>query len=238
MLQTNKATRIVAHASGSGNLLGREFPKIGGAGLFTRIFRGHGYRHLKRAIDIYLGALIAFFIVPVICICALAIKLDSRGPVLFVQQRAGRGGKPFRMFKLRTMIVDADALKVTYLHLNTQCYPDFKIPDDPRITRIGRILRKLSLDELPQIFNVIGGEMSLVGPRPTSFSYSTYNLWHTARLDAKPGITGLWQVSGRSNIDFDNRTRLDLAYIRNQSLWLDIKILLRTFLCILNREGE
>jgi lipopolysaccharide/colanic/teichoic acid biosynthesis glycosyltransferase len=116
-------------------------------------------------------------------------------------------------------------------------YPDFKIPNDPRITRVGRFLRKTSLDEFPQLLNVFKGDMSLVGPRPTSFCSSTYALWQTARLGVTPGITGLWQVSGRANIDFDERNRLDIEYIRNQSFWYDIKILFRTFRCVLKRDG-
>jgi lipopolysaccharide/colanic/teichoic acid biosynthesis glycosyltransferase len=207
-------------------------------GHVRRMTSGPGYARLKRCIDVVLGAAITMAILPVLLVCIVAIKVDSRGPAFFMQQRTGEGGRQFKMFKLRTMVADAEALKVTYLHLNTQRYPDFKIPDDPRITRVGRVLRKLSLDELPQVFNVLLGDMSLVGPRPTSFAYSTYELWHTARLEAKPGMTGLWQVSGRSNVDFDNRARLDVAYIRNQSLWLDMKILLRTFACIIHKEGE
>ena len=116
-------------------------------------------------------------------------------------------------------------------------YPDFKIPSDPRITRVGRFFRKTSLDELPQIFNVIWGDMSLVGPRPTSFPSSTYDLWHTARLEIKPGITGLWQVSGRCEIGFNTRSRLDIAYVRNLSLLLDIKILLRTIGSVIHQNG-
>lgn len=132
------------------------------------------------------------------------------------------------MFKLRTMVHNAEELKVSYNHLNQLSYPDFKIAEDPRITRVGRVLRKTSLDELPQVFNVLRGEMSLVGPRPTSFRPDTYSLWHTARLEVKPGITGLWQISGRNELDFDERLRLDIAYIRRRSLALDLRILVRT----------
>ena len=114
---------------------------------------------------------------------------------------------------------------------------DFKITNDPRVTRVGRILRKTSLDELPQIFNVIKGDMSLVGPRPTSFDVSTYKLWHTERLEVLPGLTGLWQVSGRSDLDFDERLRLDIAYIERQSLWLDIQILIRTVTVVFTQDG-
>jgi lipopolysaccharide/colanic/teichoic acid biosynthesis glycosyltransferase len=135
------------------------------------------------------------------------------------------------------MVRNSEELKAQYMHLNELTFPDFKISNDPRVTRVGRFLRKTSLDELPQIFNVLKGDMSLVGPRPTSFAASTYSLWHTARLDAKPGITGLWQVSGRSELDFDDRLRLDIAYLRNRSLWLDLRILLRTIGCVVSTRG-
>ena len=125
----------------------------------------------------------------------------------------------FRLYKFRTMVGDAEARKAEYAHLNELAWPDFKIRDDPRITRIGRILRRLSLDELPQLLNVLKGEMSLVGPRPTSFTPEAYRLWHTARLEVAPGITGLSQISGRSKLDFDQRVKLDLAYIERASLW-------------------
>jgi lipopolysaccharide/colanic/teichoic acid biosynthesis glycosyltransferase len=141
------------------------------------------------------------------------------------------------MYKFRTMVTNAEELKLTYAHLNELSWPDFKITDDPRVTSIGRFLRKTSLDELPQIINVFKGDMSLVGPRPTSFDASTYALWHTERLEVLPGITGLWQVSGRSNLDFDDRLRLDVAYIENQSLWLDIKILFRTVTAVFSQNG-
>lgn len=202
-----------------------------------RIFSGPGYLRLKRIIDLVVSSFLLLLILPVLVLCAIAIKLDSPGPVFFLQQRTGLGGKRFKIFKLRTMRKDADKIKQQYAHLSTLSWPDFKIPDDPRITRLGKFLRKTSLDELPQFLNVILGDMSLVGPRPTSFAPSTYDLWHTARLGIKPGITGLWQVSGRSDIEFDDRVRLDLAYIRNVSLALDIKIMLRTITAVLKKEG-
>jgi lipopolysaccharide/colanic/teichoic acid biosynthesis glycosyltransferase len=195
------------------------------------------YLRLKRCADIVLGSFLLFLTLPVLAICMIAVILDSPGPVLFVQERSGRGGKQFKMFKLRTMLKDAATLKHIYQHLNVLSYPDFKIPNDPRITRVGHFLRKTSLDELPQFFNVIRGDMSLVGPRPTSFSPSTYASWHTARLEVKPGITGLWQIAGRCNIDFHDRVRLDIAYVRNQCLFLDIQILLRTPICVIRKVG-
>lgn len=200
-------------------------------------FSGPGYFRLKRIFDIVISLLLLFLVLPVLIICAFAIKIDSPGPIFFVQERTGLGGKRFKIFKLRTMRKDADEIKEDYAHLSTLGWPDFKIPDDPRITRLGSFLRTTSLDELPQFLNVILGDMSLVGPRPTSFASSTYDLWHTARLDIKPGITGLWQVSGRSDIEFDDRVRLDVAYIRNVSLKLDLQIMLRTCIAVLKQKG-
>jgi lipopolysaccharide/colanic/teichoic acid biosynthesis glycosyltransferase len=168
----------------------------------------------------------------------LIIKVTSSGaPVIFKQLRTGQGGKRFGMYKFRTMVPNAEELKSKYAHLNELQWPDFKITNDPRITRIGKFLRKTSLDELPQLFNVLRGEMSLVGPRPTSFGPETYKLWHTHRLDVKPGITGLWQVFGRGRLEFDDRLRLDIAYIKRASLWLDIQILLLTIVAALQQRG-
>jgi lipopolysaccharide/colanic/teichoic acid biosynthesis glycosyltransferase len=165
------------------------------------------------------------------------IRLDSPGRALLRQERTGKGGRRFRMYKLRTMVHNAHELKALYMHLNEHKYPDFKITNDPRVTRAGRIIRKLSLDEIPQIFNVIKGDMTLVGPRPTSFGAETYSLWHTTRLEVKPGITGLWQVNGRADLEFDDRLRLDIAYIRNRSFWLDLKILVWTVTAVITTRG-
>jgi lipopolysaccharide/colanic/teichoic acid biosynthesis glycosyltransferase len=191
----------------------------------------------KRIFDISLVIAALPILLPLMGLCALLIWLDDPGPVLFKQCRTGRGGRRFQMYKFRTMLANAEELKRQYAHLNELTWPDFKITDDPRVTRIGHFLRRSSLDELPQIINILKGQMSLVGPRPTSFDVSTYSLWHTERLEVLPGLTGLWQVSGRSDVDFDERLRLDVAYIRRQSLWLDLVILLRTFTAVLNRRG-
>lgn len=193
-----------------------------------RLIRGKAYWQLKRAMDLFLCLLIMPLALPLMALLALLIYIDSPGPVMFRQLRTGKGGRRFRMYKFRTMVPNAEELKLTYAHLNELTWPDFKITNDPRITRIGRILRKTSLDELPQLINIIKGDMSIVGPRPTSFSSETYRLWHTERLEVLPGLTGLWQVSGRSNLDFDDRLKLDIAYIERQSIWLDIQIILRT----------
>lgn len=192
---------------------------------------------LKRLIDIVLSLVFLILIMPVLIGCAIAIKIDSPGPVFFVQDRTGLGGRRFKILKLRTMKKDADKIKRKYAHLNTLSWPDFKIPNDPRITRLGSFLRKTSLDEIPQFLNVLFGDMSLVGPRPTSFSTSTYELWHTARLDIKPGISGVWQVSGRNDIEFNERVRMDVAYINNVSLALDLKIMFRTLTVVFRQEG-
>ena len=173
----------------------------------------------------------------ILAILWIAVRLDSPGRAFFTQLRTGRGGDRFRMYKLRTMVINADALKSKYLGLNEMTYPDFKITNDPRITRVGRFLRRTSLDELPQILNILKGDMSFVGPRPTSFSADTYELWHTARLEAVPGLTGLWQVSGRSELDFNDRLRCDIAYLRHQCFSLDIRILIKTVACIFSGRG-
>jgi len=197
----------------------------------------HRYLVSKRVLDVVVSLALLVIALPVLAMCILAIAIDSRGPVMFAQVRTGRDGRRFRMLKLRTMVANAEELKVALAHLNVLPPPDFKIPDDPRITRVGRFLRATSLDELPQLFNVLRGDMSLVGPRPTSFSPDTYDLWHTHRLDVAPGITGLWQVEGRNVTTFDERLRLDVQYIRRRSLRYDLVLLARTALVVLRRSG-
>lgn len=191
----------------------------------------------KRAFDLAVCLLLLPVVVPLLFLCALAVLLDSPGPILIAQTRTGRDGARFRMFKFRTMVANAEELKPALAHLNERPWPDFKITNDPRITHVGHILRPTSLDELPQLINVVRGEMSLVGPRPTSFEASTYSLWHTYRLEVTPGITGLWQVKGRNQTDFNERLRLDIEYIRRRSFALDLKILLQTVPAVLKRSG-
>jgi lipopolysaccharide/colanic/teichoic acid biosynthesis glycosyltransferase len=197
----------------------------------------HRYLVGKRVIDVVVCLLLLAVVIPALAACALAIALDSPGPIFFAQERTGRDGRRFRMLKLRTMVVDAEELKAALAHLNVLPPPDFKIPDDPRITRVGRFLRATSLDELPQVLNVLRGDMSLVGPRPTSFSADSYDLWHTHRLDVAPGITGLWQIEGRNVTTFDERLRLDVQYIRRRSLLFDLQLLARPVLVVLRRSG-
>jgi lipopolysaccharide/colanic/teichoic acid biosynthesis glycosyltransferase len=191
----------------------------------------------KRALDLVVCTLLLVIAIPVIAVCALAIRLDTSGPMMYAQLRTGRDGRRFRMLKLRTMLANAEELKPQFAHLSVVPPPDFKIPNDPRITRVGRFLRATSLDELPQLFNVLRGDMSLVGPRPTSFEPSRYELWHTQRLDVRPKITGLWQVEGRNVTTFDERLRLDVQYIRRRSLAFDVILLARTVVVVLRRSG-
>jgi lipopolysaccharide/colanic/teichoic acid biosynthesis glycosyltransferase len=195
------------------------------------------YQAVTRFLDVLLSLLVLPILVPVLALCALAVCIDTPGAPFFRQQRTGRHGRRFGMYKLRTMVQNAGELKAQYAHLNELSWPDFKIKDDPRVTRVGRFLRRTSLDELPQIFNVLAGDMSLVGPRPTSFAADTYSLWHTARLEVKPGLTGLWQISGRSELQFDDRLRLDIAYIRSRCLKMDLLILLRTVGAVFSGRG-
>jgi lipopolysaccharide/colanic/teichoic acid biosynthesis glycosyltransferase len=196
-----------------------------------------GYLLAKRLFDVAVCVLTLPVFLLLFLICALAIRLDTPGPILIAQERTGRDGRRFRMRKFRTMVRNAEELKAELAHLNILPPPDFKIPNDPRITRVGRFLRQSSLDELPQLLNVIRGDMSLVGPRPTSFDPSTYSLWHTYRLDVAPGITGLWQINGRNETTFDERLRIDIEYIERRSFRLDLEILLKTIPAVLRRSG-
>lgn len=203
-----------------------------------RVLSVRNYQIAKRLFDLVIVLLAMPFWLPIIGAIALLIRITSPGaPPVFSQARTGRGGRRFKMLKFRTMVPNADALKEQYAHLNELQWPDFKITNDPRITKLGRILRKTSLDELPQLFNVLTGEMSLVGPRPTSFGADTYKLWQTERLDVVPGITGLWQVFGRAQLEFDDRLRLDIAYIERASLWLDLNILTQTVVAVFKQRG-
>ncbi|AIR90824.1 sugar transferase [Pseudomonas cremoricolorata] len=176
---------------------------------------------------------------PLLLGLALLIKSSSEGPVLFVQKRTGYRGRTFGMYKFRTMVANAEALKDSLRHLNKHGANsiDFKLERDPRVTPIGAWLRRSSLDELPNLINVVTGDMRLVGPRPTSFNAYRYHDSHLARLSIHPGMTGLWQISGRSDIDFDQRVELDLSYINQQSLMLDLKILLKTPLKVFTGHG-
>jgi exopolysaccharide biosynthesis polyprenyl glycosylphosphotransferase len=193
---------------------------------------------VKRAIDI-VGALAAIVLTsPLWLAAAIAIKLDSSGPVFFTQIRSGRGNRPFRVIKLRTMIADAEKLREALQRQNEIAGPVFKVKNDPRLTRVGRVLRRYSIDELPQFVNVLVGQMSLVGPRPPiPAEVDTYEPDQLRRLSVRPGITGLWQVSGRNRITFEDWVKLDLQYIDEWSLWLDFQIMLATIPAVLGGEG-
>ncbi|ONF96101.1 sugar transferase [Sphingomonas jeddahensis] len=210
-----------------------------GVPLHLEVKRGSYARRLKPAFDgaVALAALIALS--PLLVIVAIAIKLDDGGPVLFIQNRTGYLGQRFRLFKFRTMVVDAEALKAKLRAHNVHAAdsPDFKLADDPRVTRLGRFLRKTSIDELPNLWNVVRGEMALVGPRPTSFDASTYRMPHLPRLAVRPGLTGLWQVSGRANIDFDERSELDVRYIKGLSAKQDLELIMRTINAVKKGDG-
>jgi exopolysaccharide biosynthesis polyprenyl glycosylphosphotransferase len=194
---------------------------------------------LKRALDV-LGASAALVVMaPVLALLAIVVRLDSPGPVLYAAPRAGRKGRPFRCYKFRTMVQDAAALKEKLRVRNQRQGPCFKIRDDPRITRVGGLLRRYSLDELPQLWNVLKGEMSLVGPRPHPLDdFSAYAIEHLSRLDVIPGMTGLWQVTARRDSSFQAGMNLDIEYIHRWSLGMDLKILLKTAAVVLRGSGE
>ncbi len=192
----------------------------------------------KRAVDVMLGILGLLVLWPVMALTALLIKLEDGGPVLFVQERSGLYGNTFPMFKFRSMVIDAEARKAELAAKNEMSGPVFKIARDPRITRIGAFIRKTSIDELPQIWNVLRGEMSVVGPRPPlPAEVARYERWQMRRLSMKPGLTCIWQVTGRNKVDFDGWMRLDLEYIDNWSLFLDLKLILLTFPAVLTGRG-
>jgi exopolysaccharide biosynthesis polyprenyl glycosylphosphotransferase len=194
---------------------------------------------LKRCFDVAGASLALAVLSPVMAIIALLIKLDSRGPVFYRAPRAGRKGHLFRCYKFRTMIRNADELKEALRCGNQRSGPFFKMADDPRITRFGRLLRRYSVDELPQLWNVLKGDMSLVGPRPHPVDdYAAYDIEHLARLDVVPGITGLWQVTARRDPSFQRGMALDREYIQTWSLTSDARILLKTFRAVLRGSGQ
>ena len=192
----------------------------------------------KRAFDLLGSALIVAIGLPFWLLIALAIKLDTRGPVFYVDRRIGVGEREFGMLKFRTMVIDAPALQAELEGANEASGALFKIRDDPRVTRVGRVLRRFSIDELPQLINALRGQMSLVGPRPLPLrDYELLEDWHRARYLVLPGMTGLWQISGRSGLSFDDLVRLDFAYLENWSIWLDISIIAKTLPAVLSGRG-
>ena len=194
---------------------------------------------IKRLLDLTLIVVMMPVLIPVFLVIALLIKLDSKGPIFYISKRVGKNGKDFNFYKFRSMVVDAEELKESLSKQNeAKDNVLFKIKDDPRITKIGKILRKTSLDELPQLINVLIGNMSLVGPRPPIRSeVDNYKLFQHKRLHFTPGITCLWQISGRSNIPFEQQVQLDLKYIKNYSVYNDIKILFATIPAVIKGDG-
>jgi len=194
---------------------------------------------LKRLLDIAFSSLALILLSPVLVVIAIAVKLDSKGPVFYSSDRIGKRGRVFRCTKFRTMVCDAEDRRADIMHLNERDGVLFKISNDPRVTKVGAILRKYSLDELPQFFNVLRGEMSVVGPRPPIASeVREYKLSHLRRLDVTPGITGLWQVQARQDPSFDTYISLDVTYIENWSIWLDLKIIVRTIGVVFGGTGS
>jgi exopolysaccharide biosynthesis polyprenyl glycosylphosphotransferase len=192
----------------------------------------------RRILDFTGGLVLVSLLSPLFLLIAVLIRWDSPGPALYRQVRCGVNGRRFTFYKFRSMEMGAEEKRKDLLHLNEMSGPVFKIKDDPRVTRVGRFLRKTSMDELPQLFNVLRGNMSFVGPRPLpAEEVEKIKGWQRRRLSMKPGITGLWQVSGRNHVDFHDWVKLDLEYIDNWSLWLDLKILLKTIPAVLSGKG-
>jgi len=196
------------------------------------------YHSIKRVVDVCLALAGLTLLLPLVPLIVILIKLDSNGAVLFAQRRVGQGGRLFTCYKFRSMVRDAESMKSELAQLIEATGPAFKIRRDPRISEIGAFLRRSSLDEVPQLVNVLLGQMSIVGPRPQiPAEVELYEGWHRRRLEVKPGITCLWQIAGRSHIGFDEWMRLDLQYVRRRSLRLDLWIILRTLPAVIARKG-
>jgi exopolysaccharide biosynthesis polyprenyl glycosylphosphotransferase len=201
-----------------------------------RVLRTRNRLPGKRSFDVVVASLLLLVVLPVLAVTALAVKLDDRGPVFFRQRRVGKGGATFHMLKFRSMVVGADTLRPQLQDHNFSDGLLFRMSGDPRITRVGRIIRRLSVDELPQLWNVVRGEMSLVGPRPLPVDPDAFSPGESERHTVLPGITGSWQISGGNGLAYQEMIRLDLAYIRNWTLWLDIRLLLRTVPALIHRH--
>lgn len=197
-----------------------------------------GYRASKRFLDVFVSASLLLLLLPAFLLIALAVRFSGPGPVFYRSRRVGRGGHEFWFLKFRTMHADAEALKASMAHLNTHSGPIFKAKDDPRITRVGRFLRKYSLDELPQLIHVLSGEMAMVGPRPHLPSeVAYYGEADRARLSVKPGLTCYWQVRGRSDLSFEEWIALDLEYVRDMGMMVDLKLMAATPRAVLGGKG-
>ena len=196
--------------------------------------------HIKRIIDIIISTVLLIILLPIFICIILLVKVTSKGPLIYKWHVIGKDGKPFTGYKFRTMIINADRLKTSLLKSNEMTGPVFKMKNDPRITKVGKFLRKYSLDELPQLWSVLKGEMSLVGPRPAGpKEWSQYEEWQKRKLSVTPGMTCLWQINGRNEVhEFDEWVKLDLEYIDNWSLWLDFEIILKTIPAVLKGTGH
>jgi lipopolysaccharide/colanic/teichoic acid biosynthesis glycosyltransferase len=192
---------------------------------------------LRRGADLLLVVLMAPIVIPLVALLAIAVKLDSPGPAIVRIERLGRDGRPFDLFKLRSMTRDAERMKEALEHLNSMAWPDFKIVEDPRVTRLGRLLRRYSLDELPQLVNVLRGEVTLVGPRPCSVKLADYDLWQSERLDVTPGLVGRWQAEGRGSVDFAERCRLDIRQARSRSIRVNLQLVAATVRAVFVSKG-
>lgn len=187
------------------------------------------YEVIKRVIDVVCSFVGVLVLSPLFVVIAIIIKFTSKGPVFFSQKRVGRDGKQFKMYKFRSMVVNAEELKEKLAAQNEMSGPMFKMKDDPRVTKVGKFIRKTSIDELPQLLNVLKGDMSLVGPRPSlPKEVAQFEDWMYRRLEVKPGLTCYWQVSGRNNIDFEDWMKLDIRYVEEKNLWIDIKLICKT----------
>ena len=198
---------------------------------------GKGYEFIKRTVDVLcsLGALV--LLSPIFIIVAIAIRLESKGPIFFSQERIGLYGRPFKMYKFRSMVPNAEELKKKLKADNEMDGPMFKMKEDPRVTKVGKFIRKTSIDELPQIINILKGEMSLVGPRPSlPNEVKEFEEWMLERLKVKTGLTCYWQVSGRNNIDFEDWMKLDIKYVKERNTLLDFKLIFKTFFVLFGDE--
>jgi lipopolysaccharide/colanic/teichoic acid biosynthesis glycosyltransferase len=192
----------------------------------------------KRALDVIGASAGLICLSPILALAAIAVRCTSSGPIFYSQERSGQGGRRFRIYKFRSMVVDADRLKQHLMAINEQDGPAFKVKNDPRVTKVGKFLRATSIDELPQLCNVLLGDMSLVGPRPLPCDETAgCNQWQRRRLDVPPGLTCIWQVSGRSKVSFDEWIRMDIRYIRSRAIWNDLKLILKTIPAVLLRHG-
>jgi lipopolysaccharide/colanic/teichoic acid biosynthesis glycosyltransferase len=192
---------------------------------------------VRRVVDVVVVLAVAPVVVPLVLLLALAVKLDSPGPAFWLHQRPGFAGDRFRLYKLRTMFADAEERKAELMSQSIVPWPDFKLLDDPRVTRLGGSLRRTSLDELPQLWNVLRGDLTLVGPRACSLRLEHYELWQTERLEARPGLFGRWQAEGRARVNFEDRCRMDIRQIRSQSLGAEIGLTVKSLVAVMRQRG-